>query len=268
MKILQNLLLCLLVSCTGATELLESEPVRLKIELEVPSLSRARVLPAGAEIGLFIVESENAEELYYGETKYKNIRAIKTIDGWELDQEVILKTNPAKVLAYYPYQKNLTEMRIPLDSEVDRDFLFGQGETEVSESSPSVLIRMQSPFTIARFWLRQSAPGSSVFATELRIRNIDPALTSLCTRGNVNLPNQSINPDVNGTHVSVIDDQGYMWFTDQYMYVDFFVFPCRMRFAEIIFEAKIDNRYYNYLIEPATWMPGKANEYYLTFTNN
>ena len=58
------------------------------------------------------------------------------------------------------------------------------------------------------------------------------------------------------------------WLFHKYRNVDFFVFPCRMRTAEIIFEARIDDRYYQYVIPPATWIPGMVNEYYLTFNNN
>ena len=183
-----------------------------------------------------------------------------------MDQDVILKSYSGKVIAYYPYKEG-TDFSIPLNSEENQNFLFGLGETEVSESSPKVLIRMQSPFTIARFWLKQSAPGSSVFATELRLRNIDQYF-SLCTRGHVNLASQSINSILSSPHISVIDDQGYIWFTDKYKHLDFFVFPCRMRTAEIIFEAYINDRYYQYVIPPATWIPGMVNEYYLTFNNN
>lgn len=260
----------LLVSCTKKTEINNDNSVRLEISLE-SDLSRstsASSLPVGSEIGIFIVESVNMEAIYDGEEeKYRNIRVVRTIDGWRMDQDVILKSFPGKVVAYYPYKEGLTDMYIPLNSEEDRTFLFGQGETEVSESSPKVLIRMQSPFTIVRFWLKQSAPGSSVFATELRLRNIDPYF-SLCTRGHVNLASQSINSILSSPHISVIDDQGYIWFTDKYRNVDFFVFPCRMRATEIVFEAYIDNRYYQYVVPPAIWVPGCVNEYYLTFNNN
>ncbi len=269
MRTLLLFLFSLLASCTTKIESYVNTPVRLEISLE-SDLSRstsANLLPVGSEIGIFIVESVNMEAIYDGEERYRNIRVIRTLDGWRMDQDVILKSFPGKVVAYYPYKEGLTDMYIPLNSEEDRTFLFGQGETEVSESSPKVLIRMQSPFTIARFWLKQSAPGSSVFATELRLRN-DPQFTSLCIRGNVGLSTQSINPVLSSPHISVIDDQGYIWFTDKYKNVDFFVFPCRMRTAEIIFEARIDDRYYQYVIPPATWIPGMVNEYYLTFNNN
>lgn len=269
MKILLYFSFILLSSCTTGTESDDNTPVRLEITLE-SDLSRstsANLLPVGSEIGIFIVESVNMEAIYDGEERYRNIRVVRTIDGWRMDQDVILKTYPGKVVAYYPYKEGLTDMYIPLNSEVDRTFLFGQGETEVSESSPKVLIRMQSPFTIARFWLKQSAPGSSVFATELRLRNIDPYF-SLCTRGHVNLASQSINSILSSPHISVIDNQGYIWFTDKYRKVDFFVFPCRMRATEIVFEAYIDNRYYQYVVPPAIWVPGCVNEYYLTFNNN
>lgn len=258
----------LLVSCTKQTEINNDNSVHLEISLE-SDLSRSTsssLLPVGSEIGIFIVESMNMTAIYDGEERYRNIRVVRTIDGWRMDQDVILKSFPGKVLAYYPYKEG-TDFSIPLNSEENQNFLFGLGETEVSESSTKVLIRMQSPFTIARFWLKQSAPGSSVFATELRLRNIDPYF-SLCTRGHVNLASQSINSILNSTHVSVIDDQGYIWFTDKYKYIDFFVFPCRTRTTEIIFEAYIDDHYYQYVIPPAIWAPGLVNEYYLTFNNN
>lgn len=269
MKISLYLFIVLLVSCTETEPIDNRKSTRLNINIETSDVSRsssASLLPIGAEIGLFIVDPINCEQLYDDESRYRNIRAVKTLDGWKIDRDVILKTYPAKVLAYYPYQENQKDMLIPLNSEVDQDFLFGMGTTEVSESSPAVLIRMQSPFTIVRFWLRQSAPGSSVFATELRIRN-DPQYYSLCTRGNVSLSNQSINATISGPHVSVIDDEGYIWFSDQYRHVDFFVFPCRMRFTEILFEAYINNRYFQYVIPPAFWIPGTVNEYYLTYNN-
>ena len=258
----------LLVSCTKKTEINNDNSVRLEssVESDLSRSASSSLLPVGSEIGIFIVESVNMEAIYDGEERYRNIRVVRTIDGWRMDQDVILKSFPGKVLAYYPYKEG-TDFSIPLNSEEDKTFLFGQGETEVSESSTKVLIRMQSPFTIARFWLKQSAPGSSVFATELRLRN-DPQFTSLCIRGNVGLSTQSINPVLSSPHISVIDDQGYIWFTDKYRNVDFFVFPCRMRTAEIIFEARIDDRYYQYVIPPATWIPGMVNEYYLTFNNN
>lgn len=268
MRILLYILILLLSSCTKKTETYNDNPVRLEISLE-SDLSRSTsssLLPIGSEIGIFIVESINMEAIYDGEERYRNIRVVRTLDGWRMDQDVILKSDPVKVVAYYPYKEGQTSMLIPLNSEEDQNFLFGQGETEVSESLPRVLIRMQSPFTIARFWLRQSAPGSSVFATELRLRNIDTQVYSLCTRGSVNLPNQSIKATLSGPHVSIID-KGYIWFSDKYMHVDFFVFPCRMRTAEIIFEALINDRYYQYVIPPTTWIPGMVNEYYLTFNN-
>lgn len=270
MKILLYFTFFLLAGCTTRTEIDFNDSVKLEINLE-SDLSRstsANLLPVGSEIGIFIVEAVNMEAIYDGEEeKYRNIRVVRTIDGWRMDQDVILKSFSGKVVAYYPYKEGLTDMYIPLNSEEDKTFLFGQGETEVSESSPKVLIRMQSPFTIARFWLKQSAPGSSVFATELRLRN-DPQFTSLCIRGNVGLSTQSINPVLSSPHISVIDDQGYIWFTDKYRNVDFFVFPCRTRTTEIIFEAYIDDHYYQYVIPPAIWAPGLVNEYYLTFNNN
>lgn len=268
MKILLYFSFILLSSCTTRIESDDNTPVRLEISLE-SDLSRSTsssLLPVGSEIGIFIVEAVNMEAIYDGEERYRNIRVVRTIDGWRMDQDVILKSFSGKVVAYYPYKEGLTDMYIPLNSEEDKTFLFGLGETEVSESSPKVLIRMQSPYSIVRFWLRQSAPGSSVFATELRLRN-DPQFTSLCTRGHVNLASQSINSILSSPHISVIDDQGYIWFTDKYRNVDFFVFPCRMRATEIIFEARIDDRYYQYVIPPAIWAPGLVNEYYLTFNN-
>lgn len=265
MKILLYFSFILLSSC-ATIKSDDNTPVRLEISLgsDLSRSTSSSLLPVGSEIGIFVIET-TSEAIYDGEERYRNIRVVRTIDGWRMDQDVILKSYPGKVLAYYPYKEG-TDFSIPLNSEEDKKFLFGQGATEVSESSPKVLIRMQSPFTIARFWLRQSAPGSSVFATELRLRN-DPQFTSLCTRGHVNLASQSINSILSSPHISVIDDQGYIWFTDKYRNVDFFVFPCRMRATEIVFEAYIDNRYYQYVVPPATWVPGLVNEYYLTFNN-
>lgn len=270
MKISLYLVIVLLVSCTETEPIDNQKSTRLNINIETSGLSRATSssLPLNSEIGLFIVEADNCEKLYYDESKYRNIRATKTIAGWQMDQEVLLKSNPAKVLAYYPYQENYTGLKISLNSETDHSFLYGRGETNVNESSPDVLIRMQSPFSIVRVWLRQSAPGSSVFATKVRLRNIDAQLYSLCTRGNVILSTPSINAAIEGPHFTEIADQGYIWFSDQYKHVDFFVFPCRMRFSEIVFEADIDNKTSQYLIQPTTWEPGKVNEYYLTYNNN
>lgn len=262
-----------MASCNDGTEALKTSSNELSINAYIGQAHTRAEKTDWAEndaLGVFVCDG-TIDKPYLGNTeRYFNVNFRHNGKGF-FAQNVYLDENLAEVYAYYPYSAISTDgQAIPVESNTQTDYLYGQSETPASITHKAVNIEMKHALSQVVFRIRKAeayneGPG---ILSSLKIENNDTG-NVFKTTGTLNLSTGNITGTSTDGILTLMPGEQLI-LTGEYQSIASICLPVSATTGKNIRAVfTIDERQFRYEFPANTvWNAGFRNIYTLTVTNS
>lgn len=178
----------------------KEQPLKIVTRVLTPSsTSFVQEFQDGSVIGMHIF-SEATSAIYNRNTNYNNIKATASLKdnkiSWHQSPEVLLKTEPVIVYAYYPYQPQTffdvtcIPVKISADASLTNDYMYGThatGQKVVNKVNPLVMLNMNHALALISFQISLNTQTSASYQLQAVQIGNKAGGTTLKGRGLLNL---------------------------------------------------------------------------------
>ena len=241
-------------ACTNEEGIVDnSTDLRIRTSIESRAVITSTSFSKGDNIGISLPE----------QTKKSNILATYNGNDWELSKRIPLSVKEEPVYAYYPYNGDYTDLKVPVWIDGTTDYLYGKSQGNVNMSNSEAHLVFKHALARITFSIKLSNENSSSKTlSEIILKNVGE-ITAISNWGMMDITTgEFIEKTVGNVHYK-LEDKSIS--SNNLLNIDMLVIPTIIETGnqvEAVFF--INGKQYVIPMPAATWEAGQQYTYPIT----
>lgn len=241
-------------ACTNEEGIVDnSTDLRISTSIESRAVITSTTFSKGDNIGISLPE----------QTKKSNILATYNGNDWELSKRIPLSVKEEPVYAYYPYNGDYTDLKVPVWIDGTTDYLYGKSQGNVNMSNSEAHLVFKHALARITFSIKLSNENSSSKTlSEIILKNVGE-ITAISNWGMMDITTgEFIEKTVGNVHYK-LEDKSIS--SNNLLNIDMLVIPTIIETGnqvEAVFF--INGKQYVIPMPAATWEAGQQYTYPIT----
>lgn len=240
-------------ACTNEEGIVDNTDLRISTSIESRAVITSSSFSKGDNIGISLPE----------QTKKSNILATYNGNDWELSERIPLSVKEEPVYAYYPYNEDYIDLKVPVWIDGTTDYLYGKSQGDVNMSNPEAHLVFKHALARITFSIKLSNENSSSKTlSEIILKNVGE-ITAISKSGIMDITTGEIKEKNVGNVHYKLEDKSIS--SNNLLNIDMLVIPTIIETenqVEAVFF--INGKQYVIPMPTATWEAGQQYTYPIT----